>query len=150
MQRSITHKKPIELFTAIAFFVLYSSLCSIYPILPPMLAVLFVLFTNALTREDYFSVLLISLCLVVFEANNGYILFSTIIYFYFIYKVIIPKIRQNFSCFSCIIIANVFLAYIGYFLFLTLISSIFLLEAPQLNYYIVYYIVIEFLVVSLI
>jgi len=149
MQRSITHQKPIELFAYITFFIIYSSLSSIYLYLPPMLAVLFVLFTRALTNNDYISILLVSLSLVIFEANNGYMLFSSIIYFYLIYKFIMPKLDQNFSCALCIKVSHVLLAYLGYFLFLSLISSIFLLTPPELNYYIVYYIVVEFLLVNL-
>jgi len=149
MQRSITHQKPIELFAYIVFFVLYSSLSSIYPYLPPMLAVLFILFTRSLASDDYISILLVSFCLVMFEANYGYILFSSIIYFYLVYKFILPRLDQNFSCATCIKISHVFLAYVGYFLFLSLISSIFLLSPPEINYYIVYYIVVEFLLVNL-
>jgi len=149
MQRSITHQKPVELFAYIVIFVIYSSLSSIYLYLPPMLAVLFVLFTRSLTRNDYTAVVLISFLLVIFEANHGYMLFSSIIYFYFLYKFVIPKIDQSFSCHWCKKISNILLAYLGYFLFLSLISSIFLLSPPELNYYIVYYIVVEFLLVNL-
>lgn len=60
-----------------------------------------------------------------------------------------PKVKQNFSCAICINIAYVLFAYIGYFLFLMLLSNIFLFEAPDINYYIVYYIIIEFFIVSL-
>ncbi len=149
MQRSITHQNSVELIAYIVIFVLYSSLSSIHSYLTPMLAVLFVLFTKSLARNDYSSILILSFCLVIFESNHGYMLFSSIIYFYFIYKFIMPKINQNFSCPWCIKLSNVLIAYIGYFLFLSLMSSIFLLSSPEFNYYIVYYIVIEFLLVSI-
>jgi len=149
MQRSITHQKPIVLFLYIVLYIFYSSLGSIYPFLPPLLSVLFVFFSRALERNDSIGVFLISICLLVFEANYGYLLFSSIIYFYLQDKFIMPKIAQNFSCNICIKISYVLFTYLGYFFFLTLISNIFLLEAPEINYYIVYYIVIEFLIVSI-
>ena len=149
MQRSISDQKPIVPFLYIVLYVIYSSLASIYPFLPPLLAVLFVLFSRALQREDTLALFLIAFCLVVFEANFGYLLFSSLIYFYIQYKFIMPKIIQNFSCNACIKISYVLFTYLGYFAFLTLISNIFLLEAPEINYYIIYYIVIEFLIVSL-
>ncbi len=149
MQRSISDQKPIVPFLYIVLYIIYSSLGSIYPFLPPLLSVLFVLFSRALTRGDSIAVLLISFCLLVFEANYGYLLFSSIIYFYIQYKFIMPKIIKNFSCNSCIKISYVLFTYLGYFAFLTLISNIFLLEAPEINYYIVYYIVIEFFIVSI-
>ena len=150
MQRSISNQKPIVPFIYIVLYVLYSSLGSIYLFLPPLLSVLFVLFSRALTRGDSIAVLLISFCLLVFEANYGYLLFSSIIYFYIQHKFIMPKIIQNFSCNSCINISYVLFTYFGYFAFLTLVSNIFLLEAPEINYYIIYYIVIEFFIVSLV
>ncbi len=149
MQRSISNQKPIVPFIYIVLYVLYSTLGSIYPVLPPLLSILFVLFSRALRREDFTAVLLVSFCLLVFEANYGYLLFSSIIYFYMQHKLIMPKIMQNFSCSSCINISYVLFTYLGYFLFLTLVSNIFLLEAPEINYYIIYYIVIEFFIVSL-
>jgi hypothetical protein len=133
----------------VVLFVFYSSLSSIYLFLPPLLAVLFVLYSNALKREDFLLLMIVSFCLLVYEANKGYFLFSTIIYFSLAYKFIMPKITQNFSCKFCIKISFVLLAYIGYYLFLSLIAKVFLLPLPNINYYIVYYIVIEFFLVSL-
>ncbi len=149
MQRSITHQKPLALFAYIFFFVIYESLSSIYLFLPPLLAVLFVLFAKALKSNNTVSVLLVSFCLVVFEAENGYLLFSTIIYFAIIYKFIMPQLNKNFSCNSCINISYVLLAYLGYYLFCVLLANIFMLPMPSINYYIIYYIVIEFFIVSI-
>ena len=149
MQRSITNQDHTLTLGYVVLFVLYSSLSSIYHFLPPMFAVLFMLFTRSLQRDDFLYVLIISFCLIIFEANHGYRLFSSIIYFYIIYKFILPRIVQNFSCNICVKLSYLLLSYIGYFLFLMLISNIFLLPEPELNYYIVYYIVIEFFLVSL-
>lgn len=149
MQRSISTNQSLAPALYLVLFVIYSSLSSIYPLLPPLFALIFVLFSGAMDREETLSMLVASLCLVVYEANFGYILFSSIIYFYLIKKLLIPKIEQSFSCVACIKISYVLLAYIGYFLFLTLFSNIFLLSTPEINYYIIYYIVIEFLLVSL-
>ena len=149
MQRSLSHQNPLITLLYVVGFVLYSSLASIYPMLPPMFAVLLVLFSFSMDEKDTLYIFLISFCLVIFEANNGYVLFSSIIYFYIVYKFLMPKISQNFSCLSCIKISYVLLAYVGYFLFLSLIANIFLLPYPEISYYIVYYIVIEFFFVSL-
>jgi len=149
MQRSISHQKPIIPFLYIVLFVLYDSWGSIYPFLPPLLAVLYILFSRALDNNDTVSFFLIVLCLVVFEANYGYMLLSSVVYFYIVYKFIMPKIIQNSSCATCIRAVTVILIYLGFFLFLTLLSNIFLLPQPSINYYIVYYMVIEFFLVSL-
>jgi hypothetical protein len=148
MQRSITHKKPLAPLFYITAFVIYQALSSVYLFLPPLLGVLFVMFAQSLKRKDGYTALLIGFCLVVFEADKGYTLFSSVIYFFILYKFILPKLIQNFSCHSCLQVTYILLAYLGYYAFSILLANIFLLPLPEINYYIVYYIVIEFLIVS--
>ena len=148
MQRSISHQKSLTPFLYVLLFVAYEGLSSIYLFLPPMFAVLFLLFANAIKRDDTVAIALISFCLLIFEADKGYLLFSSIIYLTLVYKFILPKITTNFSCASCIKISYVLLSYLGFFIFSLLIANIFLLPIPSISYYIIYYIVIEFLIVS--
>jgi len=149
MQRSISHKNSIAPFVYVALFLVYSALSGIYLFLPPLLSVLFLFFTRALKSENTLFLFLISICFVIFEAQNDFILFSIIIYFLIIYRYVLPKLYINFSCLSCIKISTVLLAYIGFFIFNLLLSHIFLLPEPSINYYIIYYIVIEFFLVSI-
>ena len=150
MQRSITNKKPVKSsLVYILLFVIYESLSSIYLFLPPLFGLLFVLLINALNKDDAISVLFLVLALVIYEAEKGYILFSSVIYLIIAYKFILPKLTQNFNCFSCVKFSYILIAYIGFFMFNTLFSSIFLVELPSANYYIIYYIIIEFFIVSL-
>jgi len=150
MQRSISNKKSlIRYFFYLGLYILYSSLGTIYPFLPPFLAVLFAFYAHAMEKENFIELLFVIAALLVFEANYGFMLFSSIIYFYIQYKFILPKIKQNISCSMCINILSVSLSYVGYFVFLALLANIFLLEKPSFNYYIIFYIIIEFLLVSL-
>ena len=149
MQRSIINQKPLALFWYIIAFAIYESLSSIYLFLPPLLAVLYVLFSRALKDENTFYILLISFALVIFEVEKGYLIFSTIIYFTIVYKFIMPKLNQLFSCNSCIKLSSVLLAYLGFFVYLSIVSKIFLLPMPNIDYYVIYYIIIEFLIVSI-
>ena len=149
MQRSISDQKSIAPFVYVAIFVVYIGLSSIYLFLPPLLAVLFVLFTQAVKKEDAIALFLTSICLVIFESEKGYTLFSTIIYFTVLYKFIMPRVVQNSNCTSCIRFFSVVFTYIGFFLFSMLLSNVFLLPSPSIDYYIIYYIVIEFFILSL-
>lgn len=150
MQRSISHKKSLRDFLVyIILYIIYESLSTIYSFLPPLFGVLFILFVHAVRKEDTLSVILISLCLVIFEADKGYILFTSIIYFIFAYKFILPKIIQGSNCVSCIKMSYILLAYLGFYLFNALLANIFLLDMPNLSYHIIYYIIIEFFIVSL-
>ncbi len=149
MQRSISNKNSLAPFIYVLLFIVYESLSSIYLFLPPLFAVLFVLFVNALKRENSLHIFLIFFCLVVFESQMSYPLFSSVIYIGLIYKFVIPKLKKNFSCAPCIKAAYVLLAYLGFYLFLSILSNIFLLPMPNINYYVIYYIVIEFFIVSI-
>lgn len=149
MQRSISNKNSLTPYIYAVVFIVYTALSGIYLFLPPLLAILFVLFSQALKKEDVTSLFLVSFCLLLFEAENGYVLFSTIIYFTFIYKYLIPKLIQNISCNACIKIATVIFVYIGFFLFHLLLSNIFLLPTPNIDYHVIYYMVIEFFIMSI-
>ena len=148
MQRSISNQKSLTPFVYVALFSIYIGLSSIYLFLPPLFSILFFYFTKSIKKQDSIAIFLVSLCLVFYEAEKGYTLFSSIIYFTIVYKFIMPKLSQNFSCLSCIRISTVLLSYIGFFLFSLLLSNVFLLPEPTINYYIIYYIVIEFFIVS--
>jgi len=149
MQRSISDKKSLTPLFYTALFIIYTALSGIYLFLPPLFAILYIYFAKALKQEDAFSLFLVSICLLFFEAQNSYLLFSTIIYFSFIYRYIVPKIKKNFNCDLCVKLSIVVLVYIGFFLFCSLLANIFLLQMPSMNYYIIYYIAVEFLILSL-
>jgi hypothetical protein len=149
MQRSLSHKNSLTPLLYAALFIIYTALSGIYLFLPPFFAILYVLFSKALMQEDVISLTLVSFCLLFFEAQNSYMLFSTIIYFSLIHKYVVPKIKQNFSCNLCVKFAIVLLVYIGFFLFNLLLANIFLLPMPSINYYVIYYIAVEFLILNL-
>jgi len=149
MQRSISYKNPLTPFIYVAIFLIYSALSGVYLFLPPLLAVLYTLFSKAIKKDNTLYIILVSLCLVIFEAENGYIVFSTIIYFLIMYRYIIPKISKNFSCLSCTKISIVIFVYLGFYVFNYLLSYIFLIPESNISYYIIYYIVTEFFIVSI-
>lgn len=149
MQRSISYKNPVTPYLYVVIFLIYTALSGVYLFFPPLLAILFIFFSKALKQEDPVSFFLILFCLLLFEAENGYALFSTIIYFAFIYRYVIPKITQNLGCAECIKLLTVILIYVGFFIFHSILSNIFLLPTPTINYYIIYYIAVEFLIMSI-
>ena len=149
MQRSILNQNFVALSLYIIIFVIYESLSNIYLFLPPLFAVLFILFIDKVKQDNAIFVFVIAFCLLVYEADKGYLAFSSIIFFALLYKFVIPRIEKNLGCYSCMRFAYVFLAYIGFFLFSLLLAKILNTPAPLLSYYIIYYIVIEFFLVSL-
>ncbi len=149
MQRSITHKKSVKkLFFYIFLFIIYQSLSSIYLFLPPLLGLLFVFLIKSLDNDDTIFAFVIIFYLVIFEANKSYILFSSVIFLLLSYKFLLPKIIQNVNCHTCVKFLYILVAYIGFYFFNLLFANIFFLAIPNFTYYIIYYIIIEFLIVS--
>ena len=149
MQRSISNQNSLTPFLYVVLFIVYTALSGIYLFFPPLLSVVFIFFSKSLKEEKTLNMILILLCLLFFEAQNGYLLFSTIIFFALIYKYIVPKIKQNFSCNSCVKLSIVILIYLGFYIFNLFLSNVFLVEVPTINYYVIYYIMVEFIILSL-
>lgn len=147
MQRNITNKKYLNIFVYLILFLIYESLSSIYLFLPPLFAVLFVVFINAIKDEDTIVLLAASMALVLLEAQKDYILFSSIVYFTFIYRFVVLKLDKYIQCENCIKFLLVLIAYIGYYLFALVLSQIFLLNQPDLSLYVIYYIIVEFIII---
>lgn len=85
----------------------------------------------------------------VYEADKGYLFLSSLVYFSFIYKFVLPKIEQLIECKRCIHFLYIILAYIGFWLFSMLLQQIFWLELATIDWHVLWYIVIEFLLVGL-
>ena len=147
MQRSFTNKKILTGSLLVVSFVVYQSLSSIYLLLPPMLGVLFFYFIHALEKEDLPKLLLVLLLLLVFEAEKDFLLFSSLVYFTFIYRFVIPHLRIMISCAVCLKIISLMLAYLGYILFSYVLSQVLWVEAPSIDWHVFYYMFIEFFLV---
>lgn len=149
MQRSITHKNPLRAFGYLILFIIYTSLSGIYVMLPPMLGVLYLLFSRTLHSRDTIGFVLVVFALLFLEAKNSYLIFSTVIYFGILYRYVMPKIRQSLNCHFCINILLVIFAYVGFFLFLSVVANVFVLEEPSISSNVLYYMMIEFMILSL-
>lgn len=148
MQRSISYQNIIGDILWIPLFIGYIALSSIYPILPPMLAVLSFLFYRALSRYDLFSLIIISILLIVLEAEKGFWFGSSILFFSLLSRYGIPKLEVLMRCPLCIKGFFVFAAYPGYLLCLTLVNSILLLPLPAVDWHLIFYMAIEFALIA--
>lgn len=147
MQRSFTYKKILTGLWLIAAFVLYQGLSSIYLLLPPLFGVLFLFFINALEKENLPVLVLIITLLLIFEAEKDFLLFSSLVYFTFIYRFVIPRLRIMFSCSVCLKMIFIALSYIGFIFFSYILNLVLWVEAPVFDWHIFYYMLIELLLV---
>ena len=148
MQRSLTYKSALRYALWSLVYAAYVSLGSIYLFLPPLLAVLFFLFHDSLRRNDSVMLLFIIIDILVLEAQKGFLAFTLIIYFLLLERFFVPKIEQSINSKHLRNFLYVLLTYGGYILFSALLSQIFLIPGISVDLYILYYIVIEFFIVS--
>ncbi len=148
MQRSLTNQSALRYALWSLLYALYVSLGSIYLFLPPLLAVLFFFFHEALRRKNSVMLLFIVVDIFVLEAQKGFLAFTLLVYFMILERFFVPKIEQSINSKHLRSFFYVILTYGGYILFSELLSQIFLIPGVSVDLYIIYYIVIEFLVVS--
>jgi hypothetical protein len=132
-----------------ALYLLYESLSTIYLFLPPLFGVLFFYFIRALDKQNISMLLLVTAMLLLYEADRGYLIFSSLVYFAFVYKFILPKIRQMIECKPCLIFLYIIFAYLGFWLFTLLLHQVLWMEVPELDWHVLWYIIIEFILAGL-
>lgn len=130
-------------------YLVYESLSNIYLFLPPLFGILFFYYIRSVDKQDIAMLLLVVALSLVYEADKGYLFLSSLVYFSFIYKFVLPKIEQLIECKRCIHFLYIILAYIGFWLFSMLLQQIFWLELATIDWHVLWYIVIEFLLVGL-
>jgi hypothetical protein len=145
MQRNISYKKYINIALVLALFIVYESFTSIYLFLPPLLAIMFFIFVDSIKKEESITLFATSAALIFFEAQKGYVVFSSIVYFTLVYRLVILKMDQYVQCIPCAKAIMVLLAYVGYYLFSYLLADTFLVLEPCFSWYVIYYILVEFL-----
>jgi len=149
MQRSLTYQDGINLFFVLLLYIVYESMTTLYLILPPLFTILFFYFRKASEDENYILLSFVTIMLLFFEADNGYMLFSSIIYFTMLTRYVMPSLAIVITCEVCLKMLMVFLVYLGFYFFSLINSYLFFTAIPNMDIYIIYYMVIEFIIVSL-
>ncbi len=149
MQRSLPDQKPLEATALFLLFCIYSAIASIYPVLPPLLGILFFYFVKYFDSNRLSAFLYILAFLVVYEVNYGYLTLSTLVFFLLLYYLLVPSLKKIIKCKICITFIHVLFVYIGFWLYTIVLNTVFWLPMPTMDLYIIFYIFIEFLVISL-
>lgn len=149
MQRNRAHSNPLTPFILPAVFVAYEALAMRYLFLPPLFGLLFYFYVRALDTQNTLLFFQIILMLLIAEAAKGYWIFSTVIFYGLSYFVLLPRLRNAVSCRVCINFTIVAYGYLGLWAFLTILSQMFALDAPHLDWREIFYIAIEFALIGL-
>jgi len=148
MQRSFPYQNVISRLFLVGLFIVYISLSSLYLLLPPLLAVLFFAYHDALTKNDLFGLIIVGIMLLIFEAEKGFWFGSTILFFTVLSRYLLPKLEQLIQCRICMGAIIVALAYPGYLLFTWIANGVLLLPSPSVDWHIGLYMIVEFLVIA--
>jgi len=143
MQRSFTYKEALVALLALLLLLIYESISSILYLLPPLLGAAFYLFCDFADRKLYFRLIPIIVFLLVLEADKGLVFGSTIIFFMLGYFFIVPSLKNLISSQSMYKISLIFVAYIGYFSFLSVAELFVKEELFTFSWIIIYYALLE-------
>jgi hypothetical protein len=115
-----------------------------------MLAVLFYAYHDALSKHDLFRLLIASAMLLIFEAEKGFWFGSTIIFFTLLSRYLLPRFELVLQCRICMAAIFSVLGYLGYWIFMLLANGILLLHPPMIDWHSGLYMIIEFLILSVV
>ena len=149
MQRNSAHQNFVRYLLITLLYAGYVSLTSIYLFLPPLISIVMLLFYRSLQKQDSLLLIFLIISILILEAQKGFLGFTLLIYFLLAYRYILPKLDKSINAKKLKNFFYIVVAYIGYYLFSTLLAQIFLLPSFSLDWYVVYYIVIEYFIVSL-
>ena len=148
MQRSLPYQDALTRILFVGLYLVYISLSSMYLLMPPLLAILFFGFYKALNRYDLAALVPMVVMLLVFEAEKGFWFGSTVLFFSIVVRYFLPKIEQIVQCRLCMAAIFVGFAYPGYWIFVWSFNNIMMIPLPTLDWHILLYMVIEFLILA--
>lgn len=144
MRRNSTDQKHIKQIFFSFIMVLYLIITSLYTFLPLFAGVFFAYIVVYLGNEESKISVALSFCyLILFDLNHGGYLFSFMLTFFIFYTMFAEKIRNNITCYSCIIVTYVVGAYVGYYLLNSFIAYLLNEELPTFSTDLVYYIFLD-------
>lgn len=143
MQRNIPNKRNLRRYILLIGIISYEEISTIYTYLPPLFGFMFLIFLQAIKKQDRFFIFLTMIYLLFFEADRDFLLFSSIVFYTVTAYYIEPRLKQIIHCNRCLIPIFIFWVYIGYFLFNNF--TLFVLDYPsdRFSNIILYYAFVE-------
>lgn|GEM_PF-1236593 len=141
LQRKIYDKDYLTLSLIWLGLFIWGALTKLFPYMPPLFGFLLAGAMVLKAREYTIGVLVYFLF---FEADRGYFLFSTWLYFYFHTRYLMPLVASIVDCKKCLFVLSIVFGYMLYYLMLFLLGSTFLEHTSYYNQYpVLIYILIE-------
>ena len=150
MQKSIFNERNLKNVLSLIFLLIYLSITSIYPTLPPLIGICFILFVYALDKRRFDILSFCIIYMVFFEIEKGFLVFSTLICFILTYKIFIYTFKLYFDLKKTININYIYIctSYITFFIFNFILNQIMWIENINFNFNIILYIIAECIIIS--
>jgi len=149
MQRSLSYKSNIAKLWLLVILVLFETLNTINLTVPPLFGLSFLLFFYAAQNQRYDMFIPLLIYLLMFEADKGFILFSSTVFFLLMYKLVVYRLRIFIQCEYCLEVIYIAIAYVGFWLFSLVLHQVFWLDFIVFDWHMLYYIIIESMLVWL-
>jgi len=142
MQRNIDDKKNIIYFFLFLLSIIYETLTTIYPYLPPLMALVFWIFLFAWKNNNKTLLTFVILYTLFFEVDHSLPLFSTLLLFVLL-KDFFYKLFKLFSDMKVLKISAVIAVYGLYPVLIYILHKLFKIEYFQIDIYFIGYILVE-------
>ncbi len=87
--------------------------------------------------------------LLIIEAEKGYWFGSSVLFFILLSNYILPRLEQNMRCDLCVKGIFVLSSYLLFWAFMTILNAVLLLQAPALDWHVLFYMGIEFMLIAI-
>jgi cell shape-determining protein MreD len=119
-------------------------LSSLYIFVPVFIGVVFAyMVINFEKEKEKIYIYLGFLYLTMYDLEKGFYLFSSLLFFMIFYYIFVEKIRNSFTCNSCIVAIYVGVAYLGHFILNRFIAYVLNHDGPQFSQMYFYYMLID-------
>jgi len=123
LQRNIHDKNYITLWSIWLALFVWGAMTKLNPYLPPLFGFLL---AGAMILKNREYVIGIFAYFLFFEADRGYFLFSTWLFFYLHINFIMPLISSVVDCKKCLLVVSVAVGYLLYYFLLFCLGALFL------------------------
>lgn len=134
------------LLSSLFFYVIYTSLSDIYPLLPPLIGVLFIIFHRHYNERELYLPLLVLLCIGFYELDKSLVFGILPIVFFVVHFFVARRLESIINTNSVFIVAYVALLYLLYFAGLRLSGSLFGTAVLDLSLTLIYYLIADLLI----
>ncbi len=127
----------------ILFYIIYTSTSDIYPMLPPLIGVLFLIFHKSFNNDKIYISIIVLICLLFYELDKSLIIGIAPCVFFVVHLFIAQQLESLLLVNVIFILIYVIALYIFYFAGMLLCNVLFKTQILEFSTLYIYYLVID-------